>query len=177
MQQFPTKKRGEFAKIKSYSWKYCLNLQNARFQRIVDRRSDVEELDIIRRRGFGTVERVRHRESGLEMVWKMLDLREAADCQRFRRELEILPAIKCDYIIGRVLSLKRDLSLQKSLECFGSFSEAASVHMVIEPMDVSMDGLIGVTGLVPEDYLKWIAFNVLRAVSYLEKELKTLHRG
>lgn len=46
-------------------------------------------------------------------------------------------------------------------------------------MDLSLGELLHITGRkpMPEEYLKWIALSVLNAVSYLEKELNTLHRG
>lgn len=47
----------------------------------------------------------------------------------------------------------------------------------MELMELSLDDLRRVVGVVPQENIKWIALNILRGVDYLKKELQVLHRG
>lgn len=140
-------------------------------------RSDVEELDRLGCGGFGTLARIRHRHTSQEMAMKTVALHNMADRRRFLNEFMVLQA-NCEYITGNTVSLKWISNCRQFLGFFAAIPGDASVYLVIELMDFSMRNLrLGDTGFVSEGHIRWIAFSVLQAVAFMDKELNMFHRG
>ncbi|KAH7715779.1 dual specificity mitogen-activated protein kinase kinase 2-like isoform 1 [Aphelenchoides avenae] len=122
--------------------------------------ADIEELEELGRGARGVVHRVRHKRTGQVMARKAIPLILRADETQIQRELRILLSCRSQLITG----------------FYATSFEIHSLQIFMELMDLSLDDLLRVAGFVPEENIKWIAWNILQGVDYLKKELQVLHR-
>jgi len=119
---------------------------------------DFEVLSLIGNGGFGTVSRVRHKPTGMEMAQK--EIRYQAESQTTKQictELMILRTADCSSIV----------------QFHGSYFQEDRVYIYMELMDTSINNI---QEPVTEDFLKKVAQGILRATFYLKSKLKIMHR-
>ncbi|KAK0195426.1 kinase-like domain-containing protein [Armillaria mellea] len=140
------------------------------------RMEDFEQLEELGRGNYGTVKRVLHMHTNVEMAMKQIRVElESAKFKTIEMELEILHRAVAPSIIG----------------FFGAFYDEGCVHYCLEYMDArSLDTLtafdiderfdISGESLIweglPEEVLARIAGSTVRGLKFLKDELEVIHR-
>ena len=127
---------------------------------------NMDELELLEQLGhgnYGTVTRVRHTRTGVEMAMKEIRLE--------------LDEAKLNAIIMELDILHRAIAPQ-IVEFYGAFFVESCVYYCMEFMDIgSLEKLTtGRHCVVPEDVLAHITLNTVKGLSFLKDELQIIHR-
>lgn len=123
---------------------------------------DLELLDELGKGAYGTVRKVRHTKTGVEMAMKEIRLE--------------LDDSKLNAIIMELDILHRATS-HNIVEFYGAFFYESCVYYCIEYMDAgSLENLYDGSCSVPEDVLARISGNSVRGLRFLKDELQIMHR-
>lgn len=124
--------------------------------------AELELLDELGKGNYGTVRKVRHTQTHVEMAMK-----------ETRLELD---DSKLNAIIMELDILHRAIAPQ-IVEFYGAFFIESCVYLCMEFMDAgSLDKLYGDRGSVPEDVLARITGCMVRGLEYLKDNLQIMHR-
>ncbi|GAC98136.1 STE/STE7 protein kinase [Pseudozyma hubeiensis SY62] len=124
--------------------------------------AELELLDELGKGNYGTVRKVRHTKTHVEMAMKEIRLElDESKLNAIIMELDILHRATAPQIV----------------EFYGAFFIESCVYYCMEYMNAgSLDKLYGERGSVPEDVLARITGSMVRGLSFLKDELQIMHR-
>lgn len=124
--------------------------------------AELELMDELGKGNYGTVRKVRHTQTHVEMAMKEIRLElDESKLNAIIMELDILHRATAPQIV----------------EFYGAFFIESCVYYCMEYMNAgSLDKLYGDRGSVPEDVLARITGSMVRGLSFLKDELQIMHR-
>ncbi|ETS59887.1 hypothetical protein PaG_06209 [Moesziomyces aphidis] len=124
--------------------------------------AELELLDELGKGNYGTVRKVRHTQTHVEMAMKEIRLElDESKLNAIIMELDILHRATAPQIV----------------EFYGAFFIESCVYYCMEYMNAgSLDKLYGERGSVPEDVLARITGSMVRGLSFLKDQLQIMHR-
>lgn len=124
--------------------------------------AELELLDELGKGNYGTVRKVKHTQTQVEMAMKEIRLElDESKLNAIIMELDILHRATAPQIV----------------EFYGAFFIESCVYYCMEYMDPgSLDKLYGDRGSVPEDVLARITGSMVRGLSFLKDHLQIMHR-
>lgn len=128
--------------------------------------SDLEPITTLGRGAYGVVEKMRHRQSDTIMAVKRITCTlNSKEQKRLLMDLEVnMRTGNCPYTV----------------RFYGALFREGDVWICMEVMDTSLDkfykSVYNNGKSIPEDILGKIAFSVVKALHYLQTELKVIHR-
>lgn len=128
--------------------------------------TDLESIEIMGRGAYGVVERMRHRPSDTVMAVKRITCTfNSLEQKRLLMDLDV------NMRVG---------SCQYAVQFYGALFREGDVWICMEVMDMSLDKFYKMLyengKTIPEDILGKIAVAVVKALHYLQAELKVIHR-
>lgn len=124
--------------------------------------AELELMDELGKGNYGTVRKVRHTQTHVEMAMKEIRLElDESKLNAIIMELDILHRATAPQIV----------------EFYGAFFIESCVYYCMEYMNAgSLDKLYGERGSVPEDVLARITGSMVRGLSFLKDQLQIMHR-
>ena len=124
--------------------------------------AELELMDELGKGNYGTVRKVRHTQTHVEMAMKEIRLElDESKLNAIIMELDILHRATAPQIV----------------EFYGAFFIESCVYYCMEYMNAgSLDKLYGDRGSVPEDVLARITGSMVRGLSFLKDHLQIMHR-
>lgn len=124
--------------------------------------AELELMDELGKGNYGTVRKVRHTQTQVEMAMKEIRLElDESKLNAIIMELDILHRATAPQIV----------------EFYGAFFIESCVYYCMEYMNAgSLDKLYGERGSVPEDVLARITGSMVRGLSFLKDHLQIMHR-
>ncbi|SNX84545.1 probable PBS2 - tyrosine protein kinase of the MAP kinase kinase family [Melanopsichium pennsylvanicum] len=124
--------------------------------------AELELMDELGKGNYGTVRKVRHTQTHVEMAMKEIRLElDESKLNAIIMELDILHRATAPQIV----------------EFYGAFFIESCVYYCMEYMNAgSLDKLYGDRGSVPEDVLARITGSMVRGLSFLKDQLQIMHR-
>jgi mitogen-activated protein kinase kinase len=149
----------------NFSGKAVLSASGVTFKNGTSFNINMDDLDLLDELGkgaYGTVRKVRHTKTGVEMAMKEIRLE--------------LDDSKLNGIIMELDILHRATS-SNIVEFYGAFFYESCVYYCMEYMDAgSLENLYDGACSVPEDVLARITGNAVRGLRFLKDELQIMHR-
>ncbi|KAK0534676.1 MAP kinase kinase Wis1 [Tilletia horrida] len=148
-----------------FDGKAILHASGVQFQNGTSFKINMEELELqdeLGKGNYGTVRRVKHRVTNVEMAMKEIRLElDDSKLNAIIMELDILHRATAPQIV----------------EFYGAFFIESCVYYTMEYMDAgSLDKLYDGRGSVPEDVLARITSSMVKGLRFLKDELQIMHR-
>nr|XP_019008079.1 STE/STE7 protein kinase [Kwoniella pini CBS 10737]OCF46860.1 STE/STE7 protein kinase [Kwoniella pini CBS 10737] len=148
-----------------FSSKAVLTAKGVDFEDGASFKINMDEIEVLGELGkgnYGSVHKVFHRPTNVEMAMKEIRLE--------------LDESKLNGIIMELDILHRAVA-PEIVEFFGAFTIESCVYYCMEYMDAgSLDTLTGAQERVPEDVLRRITAGMIRGLKFLKDELQIMHR-
>ncbi|KAE8224749.1 hypothetical protein CF319_g2417 [Tilletia indica] len=149
----------------NFEGKAILHASGVQFQNGTSFKINMEELELqdeLGKGNYGTVRRVKHRVTNVEMAMKEIRLElDESKLNAIIMELDILHRATAPQIV----------------EFYGAFFIESCVYYTMEYMDAgSLDKLYDGEGSIPEDVLARITSSMVRGLRFLKDELQIMHR-